>query len=103
MNTHFKNLCRRTNFNLYTVNSDKKAYVVGHFTRILKDKMWRTFTDRNAYRYYDLLNDLINSYNNTYHRSIKNKPALVKTETEAKVWDTLFRDLNESKKRKNMV
>jgi len=100
MNTHFKNLCRRNNINLYTVNSDKKACVVERFTRTLKDKMWRTFTDRNAYRYYDLLDDLISSYNNTYHRSIKTKPALVKTETEAKVWDTLYGDLYESKKKK---
>ena len=59
------------NINLYNLNSDKKACVVERFTRTLKDKVWRTFIDRNAYRYFDTLDDLIHSYNNSYHRSIK--------------------------------
>ena len=58
INHHFKGFCRRQNINLFHVNSDKKACVVERFTRTLKDKMWRSFTDRNKHKYIDTLDDL---------------------------------------------
>ena len=48
----------RQNINLFHVNSDKKACIVERFTRTLKDKMWRSFTDRNKHKYIDTLDDL---------------------------------------------
>ena len=90
MNNSFKSLCRRENINLFNVNSDKKACVVEQFTRTLKDKMWRTFTDRNSHKYIDTLDDLIHSYNYTDHRSIHTKPALVTPDVEDRVWHALY-------------
>ena len=62
--------------------------IVTRFTRTLKYKMWRTFTDHNSHKYIDTLDDLIHSYNYTDHRSIHTKPALVTPDVE--VWHALY-------------
>jgi hypothetical protein len=41
-------------------------------------------------RYVDMLPDLVYSYNNSQHRSIKTKPALVNAENEDDVFHTLY-------------
>ena len=53
------------------MSSDLKASLVERVIRTIKDKMWRAFTDRNKEKYIDILDQLILSYNNTRHRSIK--------------------------------
>ena len=42
----------------------------------LKSKLYRYFTAVNSLRYIDVLQDLVDSYNNTYHRSIGRAPAV---------------------------
>lgn len=58
-------------------NPDVKAAVVERFNRTLKERIWRYFTYRNTHRYIDVLQDLVRSYNNTPHSSIKFTPASV--------------------------
>ena len=45
--------------------------------RTLKSKLYRYFTAVNSLHYIDILQDLVDSYNNTYHRSIGRAPATV--------------------------
>ena len=52
--------------------------------------MYKYFTARNNLTFIDVLPQLVKSYNNTYHRSIKTKPTQVTKANEAKVWDTLY-------------
>jgi hypothetical protein len=52
--------------------------------------MWRYFTAKKTMRYVDMLPDLVYSYNNSQHRSIKTKPALVNAENEDDVFHTLY-------------
>jgi hypothetical protein len=52
--------------------------------------MWRYFSQNQTHKYIDILQDLINSYNNTYHRSIKTSPASVNKKNENKIWSTLY-------------
>ena len=55
-----------------------KASIVERFNRTLKETMWRYINYSKdtfrRYKYIDILDDLVNSYNNTYHRSIKYPP-----------------------------
>ena len=78
----------------YTYNAESKASIVERVQRTIKGKMWRYFTHNNTYRYIDVLQDLVYSYNWTYHRSIKTKPALVNQDNAQEVWNTLYHDLN---------
>ena len=54
------------NVNLYQVNSDKKACIVERFNRTYKEKMWRYFTSIGKYIYYNIIDKLVDAYNNTY-------------------------------------
>ena len=66
--------------------SDKKANYVERLIRTLKAKMFRYFTQKQTYKYADVLDDLVDSYNNTFHRTIKTAPSLVNADNEETLW-----------------
>jgi len=77
-NSTFQIMLQRCGIHFYTSeNENLKASVVERFNRTLKTKMYRYFTHANTRRYVDVLDDLVHSYNNTYHRSIWMAPAEV--------------------------
>ena len=51
--------------------------MVERVNRTLKSKLYRYFMGVNSLRYIDVLQDIVDSYNNTYHRSIGRAPATV--------------------------
>ena len=63
-----------------------KASVVERFNKTLKNKMWRYFTFSQSLRYIDVIKDLVYSYNNSYHRSIKNTPNKINKSNEKKTF-----------------
>jgi hypothetical protein len=65
-----------------TQNDDIKASVVERFNRTLKVKMWKYFTHNNTYKYTDILQDMVYSYNHSYHRTIGRTPASVTKQDE---------------------
>ncbi|GFN78394.1 gypsy retrotransposon integrase 1 [Plakobranchus ocellatus] len=67
-------------------NAETKAAVVERWHRTL---MFRYFTKTRQYRYLDVLQDLVNSYN-SYHHSTKRSPASVNTQNQEEVWQTLY-------------
>ena len=80
--TEFKNkdcqhLLKLEKINAYEAINDTKAALVEQFNRTFKNKMYRYFTASNTLRYIDVLKELVESYNSTYHRSIKMKPIQV--------------------------
>ena len=58
-----------------------KSVVAGIFIKILKTKICKHMTSITKNVYMDKLNDIIDEYNNTYHRTIKTKPVDVKDST----------------------
>ena len=92
MNRLFQSFLKEQNIGFYHTFNDTKASVVERFNRTLKNKMWKYFTWKNTLKYVDVLPELMNSYNNTYHRSIKTKPSLVSKNNEKEVWYTLYKD-----------
>ena len=78
LNSTFQSLLKSHGIKFYTSeNDDIKAAVIERFNRTLKSRMWRYFTHKNTRRYLDVLQDLVHSYNNTFHRSIGMKPSEV--------------------------
>ena len=73
-NKHFQNLLKDEGINGYEAINDNKAAIVERFNRTFKNKMYRYFTAANTFRYVNVLQNLVKSYNNTYHRSIGMKP-----------------------------
>ena len=77
VNELFQQYLKKKNIHFYTANNEPKASVVERVNRTLKSKLYRYFTAVNSLRYIDVLQDLVDSYNNTYHRSIGRAPATV--------------------------
>jgi hypothetical protein len=88
-NRTFKKLMDQYGIHHYHTFSDKKASIVERWNRTLKEKMYRTFTERNSLKWTDFLQELVVKYNNTRHRSIGMKPADVSLKNEDQVWTNL--------------
>lgn len=73
-----------------THNQEIKAGISERFNRTLKTKMWKFFTANDTLRYIDVLPALVQSYNNSYHRSIKRTPSSVTPLNQEEVWQTLY-------------
>ena len=71
-------------------NEDINAAVVERFNRTLKNKMWRYFTYAKTQKYTDVLDDLVHSYNHTYHRSIGMAPSQVTVANSQEIVEKLY-------------
>ena len=58
--------------------NEGKSVVAGRFIRTLKNKLYKHMTPTGKNVYYDVLDDVVNKYNNTKHSTIKMKPIDVK-------------------------
>ena len=54
---------------------EKKAAVVERFNRTIKTRIWTYLSDRGTVRWVDIIQDLVDAYNNSRHRSISMSPA----------------------------
>ena len=77
LNESFQHYLKKKNIHFYTANNEPKASVVERVNRTLKSKLYCYFTAVNSLCYIDVLQDLVDSYNNTFHRSIGRAPATV--------------------------
>ena len=60
---------------MYLTHSDRKLVVAERFFRILKTKIYKPMTAVSKNGYTDKLDDIVDKYNSTYHKTIKMKPA----------------------------
>ena len=74
----------------FSTYGDSKASVVERWHRTLKQRIYRYLTAHNTSRYVDVLQPLIDTYNQAYHRSIGMAPHQVTTQTVPEVWDRLY-------------
>jgi len=83
LNSTFQQMLKRHNIHFYTSeNENIKASVAERFNRTLKTKMYRYFTFKNTWRYVDVLQALIDSYDATHHRSSGMSPNEVNANSE---------------------
>ena len=61
----------------------KKSFVDERFIRTLKNKIFKHMTAVSKKVYFDMLNDIVNKYNNTVHRTIEMKPVEVTSDSYA--------------------
>jgi len=88
----FKNLLLNEKIKQIFTKSIHKAAVVERLNRTLKERMFRLFTYQKTNNYIKILNQLINSYNNSYHSSIKMKPNQVTKSNRELVFNNLYGD-----------
>ncbi|GFU90481.1 uncharacterized protein TNCV_2574141 [Trichonephila clavipes] len=95
----FQKFLKQEDVRFLTTHNNTKASVIERFNRTLKTKMWKYFTHNHTYEYAHILNDLLHSYNHTYHSSIKRTPTEVTQDNENDVWFTLYGDMEGMKKK----
>ena len=66
---------------MYSIHNDGKSAVAERFIRSLKTKVYKYMTSILKNVYINKLDDIVNKYNNTQHRTIKMKPVDVKDNT----------------------
>lgn len=83
-------LLKKRNIIYRTVRDpDIKAAVAERFIRTLKERMWRYFTHLHTRRYIDVLDNIVQSYNNSWHSAIKMAPSAVNFYNANKVRENL--------------
>ena len=73
-NDTFKDFLKINNIEMYSIYNEGKSVVVERFIRILKNKIFKHMAAISKNIYFDVLDDIVNKYNNTVHRTIKMKP-----------------------------
>ena len=63
---------------MYSIHNEGKPVVTERFIRNLKTKIYKYMTSISKNVYINKLDDTVNEYDNTYHRTIKMKPVDVK-------------------------
>ncbi|XP_015124069.1 uncharacterized protein LOC107046083 [Diachasma alloeum] len=72
-NSQFR-LMQNYTITMYSTFSNLKASICERFNRTLKEKMWKQFSLQGTYKWILIVTNLVQSYNNTKHRTIKMKP-----------------------------
>ena len=62
---------------MYSTFNEGKSVVAERFIRTLKNKIFKHMTTISKNVYFDVLDDIVNTYNNTVHKTIKMKPTEV--------------------------
>ena len=73
-NNSFKKWLKDDDIEMYSIHNEGKSVVTERFIRNLKTKIYKYMTSVSKNVYINRLDDIVNEYNNTYHRTMKMKP-----------------------------
>ena len=73
----FKDFLKINNFEMYSTYNEGISVVAERFIRTLTNKIFKHMTAISKNVYFDVLDDIVNEYNNTVHKTIKMKPISV--------------------------
>ena len=89
-NKDFKRLMKDNYITDFSTTNYLKANYAERFIRTLKERIHRYQTLNKTKRYYDVLQDIVTSYNSGLHSSIKMAPKDVTKQNETELWDRLY-------------
>ena len=78
------------NVKIYHIHSHLKAVIIERFNKSLRELMMKEFVKNNNTVWYNILPDLIKTYNNRYHSTIKMKPKKVNKLNERHIKNTVY-------------
>ena len=78
------------NVKIYHNYSNLKAVVIERFNKSLRELMMKEFVKNNNTIWYNILPELIKTYNNRYHRTIKMKPIDVNKTNEKYIKNNFY-------------
>ena len=100
-NKSFKDILKINNIEMYSTYNKGKSVAAERFIRTLKNKIFKHMTAISKNVYFDALDDIVNKYNNTVHRTIKMKPIEVTDDYYAE-YNEHPMELHSKKKKTNL-
>ena len=82
----FASLLKERGIKGFVTQNTPKSSLAERCLKTIKTKLALYMTNKQTYKWYDVLPDITESYNNTYHRSIKRTPASVTKEDSVELW-----------------
>ena len=73
-NNVFKNFLKNNDTEMYSTPNEGKSVVAERFIRTLKNKIYKHMTTVGKNIHFNVLDDIVDKYNNPWHSSIKMKP-----------------------------
>jgi len=86
----FQKLLKGENISHFVTHSEKQANYVERVIQTMKKKIFRFMNAENTEQYITVLENLVQSYNNTWHSGIKKRPADVTKSNERKLWWQMY-------------
>ena len=62
------------NIEIYSTYNEGKSVIAERLIKTLKNKIFKHMTATSRNVYFNALDDIVNKYNNTVHKTIKMKP-----------------------------
>ena len=93
-NKSFKDFLKINNIKMYSSYNEGKSVVAERFTKTLKKKIFKHMTAISKNIYFDVLDDIVDKYNNTVHKTIKMKPIEVTDDSYAEYNENLSNKKN---------
>ena len=78
------------NVKIYYTHSDLKAVIIERFNKSLRELMMKSFVKNNNTVWHNILPELIKTYNNKYHSTIKMKPKNANKLNEKHIKNTVY-------------
>ena len=82
-NNSFKDFLKINDTEMYSTYNEGKSIAAERFIRTLKNKIFKHMTAISRNVYFDVLDDSVNKWNSTVHRTIKIKPIDVTSDSYA--------------------
>ena len=92
-NKSFKDFLKINNVKMYSAYNEGISVVAERFIRTLKNKIFKQMTTINQNIYFDVLDDILDKYNNTVHKTIKMRPIEVTDDSYAKYNGIAFNEI----------
>ena len=80
-NRSMKSWLEKNDIEMYSTHNEGKSVVADRFIRTIKSKIYKHMTSISKNVYINKVDDIVNQYNNTKHRTTKMKPIDVKDNT----------------------
>ena len=92
-NNVFRKWLKDNDIKMYSTYNEGKSVITERFIKNLKHKIYKYMPNISKNVYFEVLDDNVDAYNNTYHRTIKMKPEDVK--------EDFFAECNEESSKKD--
>lgn len=92
VNSTFKSYLKKKNIQFHPlINFPMKAAIIERYNRTQRERMYKYFTYKNTYRYIDVLDKIVEGYNNSVHSTIGFAPSQVKPIHVKQIWERMRR------------